>query len=86
MNACANRAAPAPISVVVCTRDRPALLECCLDSLARVQYPAIEVLVIDNGSRDSQAADATLARGFRYVRECRPGLNWAAASVGVPTS
>ncbi|HEY4254539.1 MAG TPA: glycosyltransferase family 2 protein [Roseomonas sp.] len=44
--------APAPlVSVIVPTRDRAPLLRACLDGvLRRTDYPAIEVLVADNGS------------------------------------
>ncbi len=42
-----------PVSVIVPTRDGLSLLEACLGGLARVEYPGeIEILVVDNGSRD----------------------------------
>jgi len=71
-----------PISVVVCTRDRPTQLETCLDRLRRQEYPRFEVVVVDN----APATDAVerlvepLADGparFRYHAEPRPGLSWA---------
>ena len=37
-----------PISVVVCTRDRPDRLHDALENLAQLQYPHFEVLVVDN--------------------------------------
>src|SRR5580692_9426978 len=37
-----------PISVVVCTRDRPAQLETCLQRLRRQEYPRFDVVVVDN--------------------------------------
>lgn len=45
---------PAPlVSVIVPTRDRRELLEACLDGvLNRTDYPAIEVIVVDNESTD----------------------------------
>ncbi|MGH2521106.1 MAG: glycosyltransferase [Anaerolineales bacterium] len=66
-----------PISVVVCTRDRAQLLRACLAALARLDYPAYEVIVVDNASRDDSTARAVAATPFRYVREEHPGLDWA---------
>jgi len=65
-----------PISVVVCTRGRPELLDGCLAALAALDYPEYEVLVVDNGGGAEAAARAE-RRGARYVREERPGLDWA---------
>jgi len=71
-------ASPAPpISVVVCTRDRPESLAACLAAMARLDYPAFEVVVVDNASAGPATAEAVAASGFRYVREERPGLGWA---------
>lgn len=75
-----NRAADAslpPISVIVCTRDRPLSLERCLRSLAQIDYPSYEVVVVDSCSRGSTVADILAGSGFRYVREDRSGLDWA---------
>jgi glycosyltransferase involved in cell wall biosynthesis len=67
-----------PISVVVCTRDRPFSLERCLEALAQVDYPSYEVVVVDNASRGGpEIHDIVARRGFRYVREETPGLDWA---------
>lgn len=66
-----------PISVVVCTRDRPLSLMGCLDALKRIEYPDFEVLVVDNASRDESTHEVVSDAGFRYTREKRPGLNWA---------
>jgi glycosyltransferase involved in cell wall biosynthesis len=78
--AAALEAAP-PITIVLCTRDRPAGLGRTLEALRAQQYPDFEVLVVDNAS----ATDETrvVAESFegpmavRYVREPRPGLSWA---------
>lgn len=71
---------PAPtVTIAVCTRDRTADLKMCLDSLERIEYPGLDILVVDN----APATDGTerLLRenypSMRYVREPRPGLNWA---------
>jgi glycosyltransferase involved in cell wall biosynthesis len=66
-----------PISVVACTRDRPLSLERCLQALAQLDYPDYEVVVVDNGSRDTAVARVIARSGFRYIREDRPGLDWA---------
>lgn len=66
-----------PISVIVCTRDRPHALAGCLQSLARLDYPIYEVIIVDNAPRDDQTARLVAETPFRYVREDRPGLDWA---------
>ena len=67
------------VTVAVCTRDRTADLALCLESVSRLDYPALDILVVDN----APSSDATerLVRStypaIRYVCEPRPGLNWA---------
>lgn len=70
---------PPPVSVAVCTRDRTEQLKDCLDSLRRLSYPNIEVLVIDNAPATEATRELLQAHypEFRYVREPRPGLDWA---------
>jgi glycosyltransferase involved in cell wall biosynthesis len=65
-----------PISVVVCTRDRPLSLGRCLEALAQLDYPTYEVVVVDNCSRDATVAQVVERNGFRYAREDTPGLDW----------
>ena len=70
------------ISVVVATRDRPASLAVCLDSLLRQDYSSFEVVVVDNAPSSPETADL-IARRYaptgrvRYLREDRPGLGQA---------
>jgi GT2 family glycosyltransferase len=71
-----------PVSVVVCTRDRAAQLVACLDRLARLTYPRLEIVVVDNAPTDDSTRDVVAAvtdrdSRFRYVREPRPGLSRA---------
>jgi glycosyltransferase involved in cell wall biosynthesis len=74
----ANPPEPLPaISVVVCTRDRPRSLHRCLASLARLDPEACEVIVVDNASGTGETKELVSETPFRYVREDRPGLNWA---------
>lgn len=71
-----------PVSIVVCTRDRPRSVVSALRTLTGLRYPAFEIVVVDN----AQSADATevAIRGefgsdprVLYVREPRPGLSCA---------
>ena len=66
------------VTVAVCTRERPDDLARCLAALVRLDYPALELLVIDNAPR-SEATRQLVSRypQVRYVREPRPGLDWA---------
>lgn len=60
---------PAPwVSLIVPTRDRVDLLRPCIDGLLHAtDYPALEVLVVDNGSVEAQTRDylAAIARDPR---------------------
>jgi len=72
------RARPS-VTVAVCTRDRPADVATCLQSLRRLEPKPLEVLVIDNAPR-SDATERMLREQFpwvRYIKEPRPGLDWA---------
>jgi GT2 family glycosyltransferase len=65
----------ADVSVVVCTRDRPAALARCLESLRRARVPPREILVVDNApSTDATQRLVAAMPGVRYIREPRPGL------------
>ena len=74
-----------PFSVVVCTRDRTESLARCLASLRDLAYDAVEIIVVDNAPTSPHTAElvASLSgelrapRTLRYVREDRPGLDWA---------
>jgi cellulose synthase/poly-beta-1,6-N-acetylglucosamine synthase-like glycosyltransferase len=64
------------ITVVVCTRDRRALLEQCLTALRKQIYPDFEVLVIDNAPCEP-ARDVCVRFGARYIVEPVAGLTHA---------
>jgi GT2 family glycosyltransferase len=71
---------PVPlVTVAVCTRDRTAELAVCLDALLEVEYPTLDLLVIDNAPSAEDTARLLASRypGVRYVCEPRPGLDWA---------
>ena len=66
------------ISVIICTRGRPAHLRKCLRSLERLSERPEEILVVDNASRTSETRE--VVRKFprvRYIFEPRPGLDLA---------
>ncbi len=67
------------VTVAVCTRDRTPDLEHCLASLKRLNYPSLEILIVDNAPSNTNT-ELLVTRefpSFRYVKEPRPGLNWA---------
>jgi GT2 family glycosyltransferase len=67
------------VTVVVCTRDRPDDLKRCLDSIQNIDYPNLEILIVDNASNNDQT-ELLVREHFpsvRYVYEPRPGLSWA---------
>lgn len=65
------------ISVVVCTRNRPENLAGCLAALRLQQCPPGEIIVVDNAPADERTKETATAWGVRYVREDRPGLDFA---------
>jgi hypothetical protein len=50
------------VSVVVPAYNAEATLAACLGSLSRLDYPAFDIIIVDDGSRDATAA---IARSFR---------------------
>ncbi|MCO5187556.1 MAG: glycosyltransferase [Anaerolineae bacterium] len=67
------------VTVAVCTRNRSASLRHCLNALRRLDYPHLDILVVDNAPVDD-ATKALLSAEFpemRYICEPIPGLNWA---------
>ncbi|OCQ93358.1 glycosyl transferase family 2 [Oscillatoriales cyanobacterium USR001] len=67
------------VTVAVCTRDRTADLELCLTGLVNIDYPRLDLLVIDNAPT-SDATEQLIKSKYpriRHVIEPRPGLDWA---------
>jgi len=64
-------------SIVICTRNRTDDLRRCLNSLMRLRTPGGEIIVVDNAPMDDRTAQLVSGYPVRYVREDRPGLNWA---------
>jgi O-antigen biosynthesis protein len=70
------------VTVAVCTRDRPDDLAICLAGLVKLTASPLEILVIDNAPSDDRSQTLVtqlMAQHphIRYVREPRPGLDWA---------
>ena len=67
------------VTVAVCTRDRPIQLALCLAAIDNLDYPDLDILVVDNAPSNDETERLVRAEypNARYVREPRPGLNWA---------
>lgn len=63
--------------MVVCTRDRPEVLDRCLVSLRSQRLLPVEVIVVDNAPSDARAREIAGRHGARYVLEPALGLSRA---------
>ena len=77
-----------PVSVVICTRDRPDQLAGALESVLALEYPDYEVVVVDNAPRTGATAEVIERLGNERV--CRvleptPGLS-VARNTGLRTA
>jgi len=75
-------AAGRSITVIIATRDRPERLDPCLDTLLALDYPAFDIIVVDNDPTTSKTVELVTARGattgrITYLRENRRGLGAA---------
>jgi len=69
---------PPSTTVIICTRDRPADLARCLDSVESQTLAPDEVIVVDNASSTVATKDVSKGRaGVRYIYEPRAGLDIA---------
>ncbi len=70
-----------PITVVICTRERPGALARCLDSLLAQNYPSFKVLVVDNAPVTEATAEVVGSAARRgpvtYLKEPKAGLSFA---------
>jgi O-antigen biosynthesis protein len=67
------------VTVAVCTRDRPDDMKLCLEAISKLDYPHLDILVVDNAPQ-TEATKELIENHYppvRYVREPRPGLDWA---------
>lgn len=67
------------VTVAVCTRDRPDDIKLCLEAISRLDYPHLDILVVDNAPQTNTTKEliGNHYPQVRYVREPRPGLDWA---------
>lgn len=70
----------ATVTIAVCTKDRPAELSRCLDSILRLRNSSdagVEILVVDNAPEDEATRSLVDNLNVRYTCEPRPGLDFA---------
>lgn len=84
---------PPKVTVVICTRDSLDLLRQCIEGfIGQTDYPAIEIMIVDNGSWEAETLDylTSLRRSGRARIHAMPGpLNFSAfnnAAVRLGTS
>jgi glycosyltransferase involved in cell wall biosynthesis len=70
-----------PITVVICTRERPGALARAIDSVLAQDYPAFRVLVVDNAPSTEATAEVVQSAARRgnvdYLVEPKAGLSFA---------
>jgi cellulose synthase/poly-beta-1,6-N-acetylglucosamine synthase-like glycosyltransferase len=64
-------------TVIICTRNRPAELDRCLEAVARLRYAKFDVLVVDNAPIDGRAREVAARWNARYITERVGGLSRA---------
>ncbi|HEY6395758.1 MAG TPA: glycosyltransferase [Candidatus Binataceae bacterium] len=65
------------VSVVICAYNAERTMRPCMESLRRLAYPNLEVIVVDDGSRDRTAEIAMDFPEFRLIRQPNKGLSLA---------
>jgi cellulose synthase/poly-beta-1,6-N-acetylglucosamine synthase-like glycosyltransferase len=68
---------PTTSTVVICTRNRPALLQKCLDAVCSLNPSPTEILVIDNSEGDDATRKVAKNHHARYSIEPATGLSRA---------
>jgi glycosyltransferase involved in cell wall biosynthesis len=71
--------------VILCTRNRPALLAEALDAILPTLRPADSLVVVDSASDSDATREVAEARNVRVVRAERPGLS-RARNLGVAST
>ncbi|UVJ39575.1 glycosyltransferase family 2 protein [Arthrobacter sp. CJ23] len=76
-----RRASTPSVTVIVCTRDRPALLRGALSAILNLDYPNFDVLVVDNAAATAETR-RMVSREFHdprvaLITEPAPGLSQA---------
>ncbi len=65
------------VSVIVCSYNGGHTLAACLDSLGKLNYPAYEVILVDDGSTDDTAYVAVQFPQVHYIHQSNHGLSHA---------
>ncbi|HEX4706802.1 MAG TPA: glycosyltransferase [Candidatus Udaeobacter sp.] len=65
------------VSVIVCSYNGAHTLAACLESLGKLNYPAYEVILVDDGSTDDTAHVAAQFPSVRYIHQANHGLSHA---------
>jgi GT2 family glycosyltransferase len=64
---------PGKVTIVIPTRDRLRLLQRCLSALeSKTSYANFEIIIVDNGSKNSATLDYLGRSAHRVIREDRP--------------
>ncbi|QJX49057.1 glycosyltransferase [Hymenobacter taeanensis] len=67
-----------PVSVIICTRNRAASLQLCIEALNRMTCQPAEIIVVDNAPPDDSTKKvAESFANVRYVMEPSVGLSYA---------
>jgi GT2 family glycosyltransferase len=66
-----------PVTVAICTRDRPAELQRCIEQLRRLDYPQVQILIVDNGQDPVPAREIAERMEVDYVGSPVGGLSRA---------
>ncbi len=65
------------VSVIVCSYNGAKTLAPCLESLGKINYPAYEVILVDDGSTDNTGEIAARFPQVQYIRQENHGLSHA---------
>jgi glycosyltransferase involved in cell wall biosynthesis len=66
-----------PVTVVVCTRDRPQQLAGCIERLKQLDYPSLEIMIVDNSTDPKETRAVVESAGVTYTRVPGKGLSRA---------
>jgi len=65
------------VSVIVCAYNGALTLAACLESLAKIDYPDYEIILVDDGSTDNTSEIAGHFPQVRYIKQSNHGLSHA---------